>query len=303
MKMIMEIEKLSSDTLILVISSSVAAAALCTMLALAWLAKSVPEEDREYMDPLPPVLEFVWPLVRVIAYYGCTLLPYSYLKSMENRLRRNGISYLMMAEEFLALRLLAAFSAFILGYVTLKMFGEWNNVLFLVLPVVGFFYPDIWVRDIRKKQVDGILRTLPTYLDFISMAVQAGLNFSGAIEQARQKAPAGPLVIEFGIVLRDLRAGVTRSRALQRMAERVDIHEVTSFVSAVVQAEKMGANLAGVLQIQAEQRRNERFQRAEKKAMEAPVKLIGPLVIFIFPTTFMVIAFPILMKFLQQGLF
>ena len=87
------------------------------------------------------------------------------------------------------------------------------------------------------------------------------------------------------------------------MAERLDIHEVTSFVSAVVQAEKMGSSLASVLRIQAEQRRTERFQRAEKKAMEAPVKLIGPLVIFIFPTTFMVLAFPILMKFLHEGMF
>jgi len=154
-----------------------------------------------------------------------------------------------------------------------------------------------------KRQVDGVLRTLPSYLDFITMAVEAGLNFSGAIEQARKKAPAGPLVNEFGIVLRDLRSGVTRASALQRMAQRLEIHEVTSFVNAVVQAEKMGSSLTGVLRIQAEQRRNERFQRAEKKAMEAPVKLIGPLVIFIFPTTFMVLAFPILMKFLREGMF
>jgi tight adherence protein C len=87
------------------------------------------------------------------------------------------------------------------------------------------------------------------------------------------------------------------------MAERLEIHEITSFVNAVVQAEKMGSSMAGVLRIQAEQRRNERFQRAEKKAMEAPVKLIGPLVIFIFPTTFIVLAFPIFIKFIQGGYF
>jgi tight adherence protein C len=263
----------------------------------------VPEEDREFMDSLPPVLDFIWPLVRIIAYYGCSQLPYAYLKSLEARLRRNGVSYMMLAEEFLAVRLVSAFFASVFGYGVLKLLGYWNPLLLAVLPVAGFFYPDIWVRDIRKRQVDGILRTLPTYLDFITMAVRAGLNFSGAIEQARQKAPAGPLVIEFGIVLRDLRSGVKRSRALQRMAERLDIQEITSFVNAVVQAEKMGSSLAGVLGIQAEQRRSERFQRAEKKAMEAPVKLVGPLVIFIFPTTFIVLAFPIIMKFLQEGMF
>lgn len=294
---------MGSGIFILALGLCVSLSVLCTLTALAQLSRSVPEEDREFMDPLPPVLRFVWPLVRIIAYYGCSLLPYSYLKNVESRLRKNGVSYMMMAEEFFSLRLVAAFSTLCLGYAAINLIGEWNPLLYLVLPVVGFFYPDIWLRDIRKKQVDAILRTLPTYLDFITMAVQAGLNFSGAIEQARKKAPPGPLVIEFGIVLRDMRSGVQRARALQRMAERLDIQEVTSFVNAVVQAEKMGSSLAGVLRIQAEQRRNERFQRAEKKAMEAPVKLVGPLVIFIFPTTFMVLAFPIFMKFLNEGMF
>lgn len=292
-----------SDSFVLVVGLCVAISVLCISMIMFRVSQSVPEEGREFMDPLPSILKSVWPLVRIIAYYGCSLLPYTYLKRVEKRLRQNGLSYMMMAEEFLALRMVSALLIFLIGFVLLVLLGEWHPLLYLVLPAIGFFYPDIWGRDIRKKQVDDILRTLPTYLDFISMAVQAGLNFSGAIEQARQKAPAGPLVIEFGIVLRDLRAGVKRSKALQRMAERLDIHEVTSFVNAVVQAEKMGSSLAGVLQIQAEQRRNERFQRAEKKAMEAPVKLIGPLVIFIFPTTFMVLAFPILMKFLHQGMF
>jgi len=294
---------LESKSFVIVFGVSVGISALLTILSVVQLSRSVPEEDREFMDPLPRLLVFIWPLVRIIAYYGCALLPYRYLHAVENRLRRNGVTYMMMAEEFLALRLVAAWCMLAFGFLVLKPLGQWNQVLFLVLPVVGFFYPDIWVRDIRKKQVDAILRTMPAYLDFITMAVEAGLNFSGAIEQARRKGPAGPLVIEFGIVLRDLRAGLQRSKALRRMAERLEIHEVTSFINAVIQAEKMGSSLAAVLRIQAEQRRNERFQRAEKKAMEAPVKLIGPLVIFIFPTTFMVLAFPILMKFMHEGLF
>ena len=295
--------QLESGPFTLLFGLFVTISVLLTLLGVIQLSRSVPEEDREFKDPLPPLLNFIWPLVRIIAYYGCSLLPYRYLHSVENRLRRNGVSYMMMAEEFLALRLVAAGCALALGLLTLKPLGEWNRVLYLVLPTIGFFYPDIWLRDIRKRQVDAILRTLPAYLDFITMAVEAGLNFSGAVEQARKKGPPGPLVIEFGIVLRDLRAGLQRSKALHRMAERLEIQEVTSFINAVVQAEKMGSSLASVLRIQAEQRRNERFQRAEKKAMEAPVKLIGPLVIFIFPTTFMVLAFPILMKFLREGLF
>lgn len=282
---------------------SVSASLLCTLMGIVQLSKLVPEENREYMDSLPPLLSFIWPLTRIIAYYGCSMIPFSYLKSVEERLKRNGLFYMMIAEEFIALRIIAAMFALSMGYILISLLGEWNAILYIVLPTLGFFYPDIWLRDIRKKQVDAILRTLPAYLDFITMAVEAGLNFSGAIEQARKKGPAGPLVIEFGIVLRDMRSGVPRTKSLKRMAARLEIQAISSFVNAVVQAEKMGSSMAGVLRIQAEQRRNERFQRAEKKAMEAPVKLVGPLVIFIFPTTFIVLAFPIAIKFIQGAYF
>ena len=287
----------------IILGLSVSASIFCTLMGVLQLSKLVPEEDREFMDSLPPLLSFIWPLTRIIAYYGCSKIPFSYLKSVEGRLKRNGLSHMMIAEEFIALRIIAAFFAFLSGYILITLIGEWNAILYIVLPALGFFYPDIWIRDIRKKQVDGVLRTLPAYLDFITISVEAGLNFSGAIAQARKKGPAGPLVIEFGIVLRDMRSGVPRAKALKRMAERLEIHEISSFVNAVIQAEKMGSSMAGVLRIQAEQRRNERFQRAEKKAMEAPVKLIGPLVIFIFPTTFIVLAFPIAIKFIQGGYF
>jgi tight adherence protein C len=133
------------------------------------------------------------------------------------------------------------------------------------------------------------------------MGVEAGLNMAGAITQAVNKGPAGPLKNEFSLVLRDLRSGLTRTDALRRMDERIRVPQVSSFVSAVVQAEKLGASLGSTFRFQAEQRRVERFQLAEKMAMEAPVKLIFPLVAFIFPVTFVVLLFPIAIKFMQSG--
>ncbi len=117
-----------------------------------------------------------------------------------------------------------------------------------------------------------------------------------------EKATPGPLRNEFAVVLRDLRAGLSRADALRRMAERLDIQEITGFVSSIVQAEKMGASLGNVLRVQSDQRRSERFQRAEKQAMEAPVKLVFPLVLFIFPVTFIILLFPIAMKFVGEGM-
>ncbi len=97
-----------------------------------------------------------------------------------------------------------------------------------------------------------------------------------------QKGPDGPLRNEFAIVMRDLRSGATRNDAFIRMAERLDIAEITSFVNALMQAERMGGSMATTMRIQSEQRRNERFQRAEKLAMQAPVKLIFPLIVLSF---------------------
>ena len=132
------------------------------------------------------------------------------------------------------------------------------------------------------------------------MAVEAGLNLPGAVQQAMSKGPDGALKNEFSIVMRDLRSGLSRSDALKRMSDRLDINDITSFVNAMVQAEKMGSSMAKTLRLQSDQRRTERFQRAEKQAMQAPVKLIFPLIAFIFPVTFIILGFPIAMKFLSQ---
>ena len=103
-------------------------------------------------------------------------------------------------------------------------------------------------------------------------------------------------------MLRDIRAGKARADSLRSMAERLAEPNITSFITAVIQAEKMGMNLGPVLRVQADQRRSERFLRAEKLAMEAPVKMLFPLIAFIFPCTFIVLFFPIAMKFMNSGL-
>ncbi len=292
-----------NDISIFMLGGSISLSVFLGILGIRELGKTVPDENREFMDPLPPLLQFVWPLVRIIAYYGCAHLPYRFLLVEEKRIQKNGVAYLMISEEFEALRILGAAVFSVLGALLLNLVNLWNPWLLPLFLILGLVYPDIWIRDIRSRQVDAVLRTLPAYLDFITMAVEAGLNFSGAIEQARKKGPGGPLVNEFGIILRDLRAGLNRAQALKRMAQRLDIHEVTSFINAVIQAEKMGSSLASILKVQARQRRVERFQRAEKKAMEAPVKLVGPLMLFIFPTTFIVLAFPLVMKVIHGGFF
>jgi tight adherence protein C len=272
------------------------------VLFVALLMSMIDTEYRSYMDPLSWKLKLLWPFIQIIANFFVIFLPYDILENTEKKVSHSGVSYLLSAEQFIALRIISAIIAPFLALFVMVCLDNFQPVWFVITPLLGFMLPIVWLSDVRKKRNSAVIRTLPVYLDFITMCVEGGLNLQGALGQAMEKAPPGPLRNEFAVVLRDLRSGLSRAEALRRMAERLDIQEINSFVSSIIQAEKMGASLATVLRVQSEQRRNERFQRAEKTAMEAPVKLVGPLVMFIFPVTFIVLGFPIFMKFLGEGL-
>jgi len=233
---------------------------------------------------------------------GMGVFPPDWLERTHKRLQETGVGYLMSAEQFYAVRVFGAIVAALMTAFLLAALESFDLTWVVLLAIGGYFFPIIWLSDVRAKRQKDVLRALPVYLDFITMAVEAGLNLNGALNQAMDKGPPGPLRNEFYMVVRDLRAGVPRADALRRMEKRLDMEEITSFVGTVIQAEKMGARLGTALRVQALQRRTERFQRAEKLAMEAPVKLILPLIVFIFPVTFIVLAFPIAMKFLMEGM-
>jgi tight adherence protein C len=277
-------------------------AAILSVLLIGSLYAMVSQEDRRFMDPLSWKLKLLWPFILIIANFFCVFLPYEILENTEKKITQSGVGYLLNAEQFIALRIIAAIIAPFLALIVMVSLDNFQPIWFVFMPILGFMFPIIWLADTRKRRDSAVIRTLPVYLDFITMCVEGGLNLQGALGQAMEKAPPGPLRNEFAIVLRDLRSGLSRADSLRRMAERLDIQEITSFVSSIIQAEKMGASLATVLRVQSDQRRNERFQRAEKLAMEAPIKLVGPLIMFIFPVTFIVLGFPIVMKFLGEGM-
>ncbi len=293
---------MSNDIFALLIGLVVGAAVLLGLHAINALKADVPKEDREYMDPLPPMLNAVWPLILFIEFHLTCRFPPDWLEATHKRLQETGVGYLMSAEQFYAVRIFGAVATVLLGSVVLAAIDSLDPGVLLLLGLGGFYFPIVWLRDVRDRRQKDVLRALPVYLDFITMAVEAGLNLNGALNQAMDKGPPGPLRNELYMVVRDLRAGVPRADALRRMERRLDMEEITSFVGTVIQAEKMGARLGAALRVQALQRRTERFQRAEKLAMEAPVKLILPLIVFIFPVTFIVLAFPIVMKFLMEGM-
>lgn len=270
------------------------------IFSCARIYHDVPTENREFMDPLSPGLRLIWPIVRLLAFYLGEKLSVDYLERVSKRLQLSGLSYIMTAEQYFAIRILStlfALGLFCFGSLLLDTF----NLTYLVMAgLLGYFLPVLTLNDLRKKRQGLIVRSLPVYLDYLTMSIEAGLNMTGALSQAVERGPEGPLRIEFEKVIRDMRAGMSRSQAFRNMANRVQITEVNSLVSALAQAERTGASLGKTLRIQSDQRRVERFQRAEKKALEAPVKLVFPLIVFIFPVTFMILAFPIAMKFIYE---
>lgn len=277
-----------------------AALVVCGLAAIIAFRRAVPASDRSYMDPLPPALRPLWPLVLFVSHYFNRLFTVEYLVRVQLQLVRAGMSYRMRAEHFVALRVVSALLLGILTCGALALVGHVGIAVPLLGAGFGAAMPQLKLRERRRIRERHIARMLPTYLDFITMAVEAGLSLPAALLQATANGPPGLLKDELDKVTRDITAGAGRIEALEAMADRLDMRQVTGLLCAIAQAERSGGSIGGALRAQAEQQRIERFQRAEKLAMEAPVKLIFPLVVFIFPTTFIVLGFPIVMKMLHQ---
>jgi tight adherence protein C len=173
----------------------------------------------------------------------------------------------------------------------------------LLCALAGAGYPLLWLRDRVLARHRAIARALPYGLDLLTLSVEAGLDFPAALAKVVEKGRSGPLAEELSVVLKELRLGKTREETLRNLARRVDLPALTSFVQALVHADRMGTPLGKVLRILSTQLRIERSQRAEKLANEAPVKLLLPLVLFIFPTLFLMLFGPLGHHVLLDGSF
>jgi tight adherence protein C len=277
-------------------------AVLMAAFSVRRIVAEVPKEDRQYMDPPPRFYRLTWPLVRLAGHYCGWALSDGMATRIQESLRRAGQDYTLTPVQFFAGKVVAAllFGAG-LAWIAAKMK---LSAVAGVLPgaVLGFLLPERWLADMTKVRNLRILKSLPFFLDIVTMAVEAGMNLSSALQKSVEKVPPGPLLVEINRVLREVRAGKPRTDALRDMAARLNFQAMNSLVSALVQGELMGSSIGPILRAQSEQRRTERFQRAEKLALEAPVKMLGPLIVCIFPCTFIVIAFPIATQLMRSGL-
>lgn len=159
------------------------------------------------------------------------------------------------------------------------------------LGAAGFFLPDILTWNTGLKRQEKVQKTLPDALDMLTVSVEAGLGFDAALSQVTKNTD-GPLAGEFFRVLQEMQIGKSRAASFRAMTERTTVQDLRNFVSSLVQADTLGIPIAGVLREQAKEMRLKRRQRAEEKAQKIPIKILFPMIFFIFPALFVVIIGP-----------
>src|SRR5437763_11641360 len=162
----------------------------------------------------------------------------------------------------------------------------------------GWVLPGYLVGGRARRRRDQVQAGLPDALDLLAVSVEAGMGFDAAISKLTEHMQ-GPLIDEFELALGEIRVGEGRSEALKRIAERVPAQEMASFVRSIVQADQLGISLGRILRVQAADARNKRQAAAEEKAMKAPIKMLFPLVLFIFPAMFIVVLGPAFLNLSQ----
>jgi len=255
--------------------------------------ETVTLEEIEMSQPF--VDRVVYPLIRKIGELSSRFTPQHVLEQTRKQLELAGNPGHMDASTFFSLRFVAA-GIFGVILFMLSLFSKtWSApVKFLIVigfTVVGYFFPTLWLRsriDSRQKQVR---KAMPDALDLLTICVEAGLGFDAAMAKVNEKWD-NELSIAFGRVIREIQLGKLRRDALRDMAERIGLAEMTSFVAAVIQSEQLGVSMAKVLRIQSDQMRMKRRQRAEEEAHKAPIKMIIPMGIFIFPSLMIVLLTP-----------
>jgi tight adherence protein C len=165
-------------------------------------------------------------------------------------------------------------------------------VVFLIL---GYTMPRFWLKSKVKSKQQAVLKALPDTLDLITTCVEAGLGLDAALSRVAEKGD-GPLAMELQHMLRDVAMGKLRREAMTELGERAGVTELTNFINAIIQAEQLGVGIAQVLRVQADQLRTQRRQRAERQAHEAPIKMLFPPVLFVFPAFLAVILGPAMIQ-------
>jgi tight adherence protein C len=252
-------------------------------------------------EPEPGFMERVGrPVIKATLRVIGSVLPSSLITQLRWKLTLAGdpvgVTALLVIWAISGLLLPAAFALL----VSLGNSG-WSGLQILILlliTLIGLYLPNVWLKAKARQRQAQILKSLPDAIDLLTTSVEAGLGIDAALGQVSDKI-RGPISPELKRVLREMAMGNSRRDALREFARRVVIPDVQQFVNALLQAEQMGVSLGQVIRVQSDQMRIRRRQRAEQQAYKAPVKMVFPLVLFIFPAIFVIILGPALIQIME----
>jgi tight adherence protein C len=256
----------------------------------------IPRNERELVRFRERVMA---PAVARLASIPLKLGPKTNLEALSAKIVAAGLSSRLSASGFLAIKGGTTVGGGLLGLALAAATAPAAIVLFVpTLAAAGFIAPG-WVLTIKQRSRRETIRSeLPDALDLLAVSVEAGLGFDGAVTKLTEHMD-GALVEEFGLMLSEIRVGEARTPALRKMADRVDAPELSTFVRAVIQADQLGISLGRILRVQATDTRMRRQAAAEEKAMKAPIKMLFPTVLFIFPSMFIVVLGPAMLNILR----
>jgi tight adherence protein C len=206
-----------------------------------------------------------------------------------------GFPRVMTVDHLIAMKLVMCAVGLLLGN------AYSGPIVAIVAGGLGYLLPDRMVVEQKAAREQKIIRALPSAVDMLTLAVEAGLDFVGGLQRVVDKAGEGPLREEVATIINDIRLGDSRAGALRSFGKRINIPEVVSFVGVLIQADRLGASIGDVLRSQADRMRTERFQRAEKAGAAASQKLLIPLAVFIFPAVILVLVGPVVLSFIYGG--
>lgn len=263
--------------------------------ALSEAAGGVLQKRRERKGIL---LKLMMPLIVVLGQVMSALPLTKSREKYKVKLTQAGFPGGLSPDEFIATRIIAVVVGGLCGAFIDNEIAM-SPMLLIVLSFVGFIYPDLWLSGVIQKRRRSIFRDLPDTLDILRLAVDAGLDLSSAMKVVVEKGRRGPLLDELEKVEREISLGRTRKEAFRNFADRIAMTEVNSFVLALLQADQLGASVGPILKVQGEMARTRRWQLAEVLVNKMPMKMLAPLVVFIFPASFIILFTPLLIQWMQ----
>lgn len=290
--------------------------AACTA-GLAWYCLNIARQityvtladGRQAERKLPLVFRLLLPFVTNLDSFVARPSFAKAREAADRKLVAAGFEGLLSGKEFVAIKMLIPIVGGVLWFALLRFLAALapksdlasnsEIVLFLGIALL-YYYPLLWLRHALKMRHTAIQRALPFVLDLLTLSVEAGMDFMSALQRNCERRRLDPLNEELIRMTREIQVGIPRRVALRNMSQRVDLSDLRSVTHALIQADELGVSIGAILRIQSDQMRARRFDRAEKLANEAPVKMLGPLMLCIFPAVLVILLAPILMETMSQ---